>query len=300
MKKRVLIAILVSCFATGFIKNNASATEQNDVEISISPVSSEIKLAQGQTYQGKITVANIGKEAFSYQIAAKPLSVSSENYDLNYEEKTKYNNIADWVVLSKDSGSLESNSDEVVDYTIVVPEKALAGSQQFAIVASVDTISEGGTANFTITSGVASIIYATITGNAKDSGEVTKNSIPQFYTSGPVIVESLVENTGDLHNRATYTFEVKSFFTGETIFSNADEPLTHIIMPDTKRYDANSIDVPAIGIFKVTQTIEYLGQTSVVEQTVFVVPIWFMAIVALVLALIIIKIVFTIKKHRDI
>ena len=148
MKRRVLIAILIACFATGFIKNNASATEQNDVEISISPVSSEIKLAQGQTYQGKITVANIGKEAFSYQIAAKPLSVSSENYDLNYEEKTKYNNIADWVVLSKDSGSLESNSDEVVDYTIVVPEKALAGSQQFAIVASVDTISEGGTANY--------------------------------------------------------------------------------------------------------------------------------------------------------
>lgn len=299
MKKKILFAILIACFAAGLAKNNVFAIDQNDVEIAISPVNSEVKLTQGQTYQGKVTVANIGKEAFSYQITAKPLSISNENYDLNYEEKTKYNNISEWVVLSKDSGFLESHSDEVVDFTIVVPEKALAGSQQFAIVASVDTVSEGGSANFTVTSGVASIFYATIAGDAKESGEILENSIPQFRTAGPIIVESLVSNTGDLHSRATYTFEVKSFFTGETIFSNADEPLTHLIVPDTKRYDANSIDVPALGIFKVTQTIEYLGHTSTIEQIVFVIPIWFMVVAAIVLASIIIIIIFAIKKHRN-
>ena len=62
MKKKILFAILIACFATGLAKNNVFAIDQNDVEIAISPVNSEIKLTQGQTYQGKVTVANIGKE----------------------------------------------------------------------------------------------------------------------------------------------------------------------------------------------------------------------------------------------
>ena len=70
-------------------------------------------------------------------------------------------------------------------------------------------------------------------------------------------------------------------------------------MPETThRVEREISDLPELGVIKVTQTIDYNGQTSTTETNVILCPIWFMALVALTIAAIITAVVLIVKKHR--
>lgn len=275
----------------------AAATSDRDYEIGILPVSNKIEIAQGETYIGKVTVANMGLKEFDYEMEIKPFGISDSSYlNVNFEEN-EYTSIVGWTTLSKTTGHLTPGTHEEIEYTITVPEKAFAGGQYFAVAASITNSIED-EAGFSLTGSVASIVYTTISGDATNSGEITENSIPPFYFNGPIKLNSTVTNTGDVHNTATYTVEISNAFTGEVAYTNSDAPLTHIILPKTERTESTTWDAPLFGIFKVKQTIEYASETSITENTVIICPIWLIATVVALIAIIVLKIVFTVKKHR--
>ena len=301
MKRRGIVAALtlLSIGAALLNINFVFAEDEKAAEIAISPASTKIELVQGELYEGKVTVANIGSTEFDYQIELRPFGVSGDDYTSITFEANEYTSIVNWTTLDKTTGHLAPNENEEIAFTIIVPEKALAGGQYFAIAAS--TINEPVNQNgFTVNGSVASTIYATILGDAKNSGEIRDNTIPSFYFNGPVEFKSTVSNTGDIHNTATYKIEVRSAFSDDIIYSNEAEPYTHTIMPKTNRPETWTWNAPALGIFRVKQVIEYAGETSVAESTVVICPIWFIVAVVIIILLIVLKIVFAIRKRRDI
>lgn len=301
MKRLKLLAILITFLvSTASFAPRSAIAEEGQAEIAISPVSNKIEIAQGETYTGKVYVANVGDIEFDYQVEIKPFGVSDSTYrNINYEDN-EYTNITGWTTLSKTSGHLEPNSNEAIEYTVTVPEKAFAGGQYFVVAASTTQELEQGQTGFNITGSVASIIYTTIAGDAKNSGEIIDNAIPSsFLLNGPVEFKSTVKNTGDVHNTATYFFEVTNAFNGETIYSNREEPLTHLILPKTERTETSSWDTPMFGVFRAKQTIEYAGETSIKEQTIVVCPLWAIIAVIAIIAIIIVRIIMFSRKRRS-
>lgn len=301
MKKLKLIAIFItSIISIAALGANTAIAEEDDAEIAISPVSNKIEISQGETYEGKVYVANVGEVDFDYEVEIRPFGVSDSTYlNVNYESN-EYTSITGWTTLDKTSGHLEPNTNEAINYTITVPEKAFAGGQYFVIAASTTHELADSQTGFNITSSVASIVYATIAGDAENSGKIIENSIPSsFYFNGPVTLNSTVSNTGDVHNTATYTIEVSNAFNGEIVYSNSDEPLTHLILPKTERTESSSWDAPMFGVFHVKQTVEYAGDTSIVEKTVIICPLWLIIIVVVAILIVVLKIVLIVKKHRQ-
>lgn len=275
-KLSILTAVLLSFFF-GLPVSAVQGDTLPDTYISMSPVNETMTLNPGEVRSGTFTVANIGAKAFDYKLDVKPFSVSNGNYALNYGEETKYTELSKWVTYDIPGGHLEPNSTQKVTYTIHVPEKVTPGGQYVALTAtttSKEASGQGG-AEITVGKSVAMIIYVTIPGELNHSGEIVENKIPQFFFNPPITVNSLISNHGNVHEDAEYILEVRSFFGNEVVYTNENNPLTHTIFPESERYETIPWEqAPQLGIFKVKQTIKYLGQTSVEEKIVFICPLW--------------------------
>lgn len=297
-KRKIFLtaALLLSSFVA--FSTSASAEGDEPVEISISPVNHKIEIEQGETYNGKVTVANVGKKEFNYEISAKPYGVKNASYTDVTFEANEYTDIVNWITFSQESGHLIPNESNIIDFSITVPEKAISIGQYLVIVASAVNEVQDGQSGLDVIGSVGSVVYASISGDAKNSGEITENSIPSFYFSGPISLNSTVKNTGDVHNTVSYKVEVRSMFSDDIIYSNSDEPYTHLILPKTERTESWTWDAPMFGIFRVKQIIEYAGNTSEVESTVIVCPVWLIATVIIALLLIILKVIMVVRKRR--
>lgn len=260
--------------STLFFSVPVMAEEASTDFISMSPTSQTISLDPGETYSGSFLITNIGENDFSYTLSARPFATSDKDYSPIYDEENVYTELSKWVTFEREMNSAKPNESNREYFTINVPENMQPGGQYIAIAATIVNKSTDGTA-IELGRSVASLFYITINGETHHSGEIIENKIPQFFFDPPISVNSLISNSGNVHERAEYIVEVRNFFNNEVVYSNADNPTTHLILPETERYETIPWSAsPQLGIFKVKQTINYLGQTSVEEKIVFICPLW--------------------------
>lgn len=278
-----------------------SADERPDYRLQVSPSKLDIDLAPGKTEKKSFQVQNTGNKAFEFKIEVAPYSVVDENYDPNYSNESKYTDLAKWVTFSQTEGNLESDGSVKIDVEINVPKDVPAGGQYAAIMVSVDRnqASESEGAQIGMTQRIGLVMYSTVEGKTRKEGKVIENKVPSFKFQPPVTASSVVENTGNVHATATYTLQVFPLFGGEEVYSNEDKPDTRTILPETKRYNEIQWEgAPALGIFKVKQTVNFLGQDSVTEKIVFLCPIWFLFIILLLIFVIIFWIINRVRGRR--
>jgi len=263
------------------------------------PMSQEIELAAGEVYEGEITVANPADAAgeFSYYVTAVPYTVIGEDYTADLETVSDWTQLAEWIEIEEPTGVLLPNETRAVKFKISVPETAPAGGQYAAIaVRSSDEEVAGATVQIQNVFEIASVIFAKVEGETIHSGEILENFVPGFSVENPPISSVTLKNTGNVHEAAVVTIEVKNALTGAKVFPVAEDDTNEYveyIMPETTRYSTREIDgLSSLGVFEISQTVSYLGQTSVETKTVLMCPVWFMVLIGLL----IITAVFTIVR----
>lgn len=255
-------------------------------QFSVSPMISKIELKAGETYTGKITVANpaAATDDFYFKISLSPYSVSGTNYTPDFETISDWSRIVNWMVAQPASGVLKPNETADIEYTITVPSDAPGGGQYAMIGVSSNpplNAKENGTVQNVFE--MASLIYAKIDGETRHEGKILKNEIPGFVSDGAPKTKIAVENTGNVHESAYTALSVKNILTGQELYPNSDSEgtLESMIMPETTREMIRDLDmVSGIGVFEVKQTITYLGEESAISTIMVVCPIWFIVLVA--------------------
>lgn len=281
----VLAAVTFGAYTV--ICNNiayAEDTTRNAIHLQVSPTKQKISLTPGASYVGTFKVHNAGAAPFHYSVSATPYSVTNENYSPDYTGLTNYTQIADWVTFDKETGYLQPGEIAEVAYTVNVPKDAPAGGQYAALMAQT---SDGNDENATVAvvHRVGMILYAAVPGETRESGEIIKNNVNSFYFNPPLTVSSLVKNTGNVEQTATYTVKIYPLFSNEAVFSNeekTDKEKSLDVIPDTSRFNSITWEgAPHIGIFKVTQIIDFAGQEENREVTKYVLicPIWLLFII---------------------
>lgn len=268
------------------------------------PMSQRFSLEPGKTYTGSLSIVNPSDatEDFIYKVSVSPYSVIGEEYNADLATKTNHTEITNWIKILEPSGRIAPNETKQVEFTITVPEDAAAGGQYAAIAVSSDesiTVSEGFTVNNVFE--LASLVYATVAGKIEHKGEILQNNIPGFVSSSPITLKALISNEGNIHEDATFLIAVSNSFTGEVILPSEENNgnYNELIMPDSTREITRDINnLPALGVFKVSQTIYYQGEVNELEKTVIVCPIWFMILVGFTIFTLIGAVVGIIKKHK--
>ena len=270
----------------------------------IAPMSHTISMEAGDTYDGYITIANPvnAEEDFDYRVTVAPYAVTGEDYAADFSSKTARTQIVDWITIENPVGTLGPNESTKIHFVINIPETAPAGGQYAAIVIGSNSDAEvSGGVSVNNVFEMASIIYAEVTGDTIEDGAVLENSIPGFVTNMPIRVSTLLTNTGNAHEIARISLEVKNFFSATQIYPQPDESgiVDEVIMPETSRYVTRDItNVSPLGIYEVTQTVDYLGEINQLKQVVVACPIWFMALAIATITAVITSIIFRIKSSR--
>lgn len=277
---------------------------ENTNAFTIMPMNQKLSLNPGEVYEGSITIINpsYATEDFAYKAEVTPYSVADEEYTADLLSESDRTIISKWITIEEPTGTIKPNESKDIKFTIKVPENAPSGGQYATIaVSSNQDASNASGVSVQNVFEIASIIYASVAGETVHDGEVLENSIPSFVLTNPVKLRATLTNNGNVHETAVFTITVSDVFTGKVILPTEENTgrYSEVIMPETTRYTEREIsDLPALGIVKVTQTIDYNGQTSTAEKQIIICPVWFMVLASLTLAAIIATVTIIVKKHR--
>lgn len=302
--KRVFFAVAVPVAIALSFFCESSAVYADDMpayRLGITPTQDNMgKLEPGKTYEGKFKVQNTGTQTFDYVIEFAPYSVRGENYEPNYSDESSYTEISKWIMVSRDSGTIASGDIHEIGYRIKVPEDAHGGSQSAIIIAKMlnPESDKDSTAVETIQQ-VGYLVFGNVDGEVTKTAKILENKIPSFIFDPPITATSLVENTGNVYTNATYTLQVFPLFGNEEVYTNEEKPEAKVIFPETKRYSEISWEgAPALGIFRVKQTIKIFDEVSTVEKLVFLCPLWLIALVLILLFLVIFWIISRVRSRN--
>lgn len=279
-----------------------------DTVMTISPPSQRMILTPGEDYEASISVSNSSNAKYdlNYSVVVGSLSYAQDedgntDYgDLGVDEVTSYNQIMNWIELKKDRGTIAVGGLETIPFVIHVPENAPAGGQYATIIVQNDSVGTMSGEGIAIESAVrfASNIIAEVTGETVKEGNIPENNIPSFLLTNQLLATSLVRNNGNIHTDAEYTLQVWPLFSDEEICTNEENISTSLIMPETERYHTESCNLPAVGIFRAKQIVKIFGETSIVEKTVIVCPLWLLFLIIFGIAAIIIYFVTRAKARK--
>ena len=302
--KTILGGLIVSAsMSLGCVLPSFAATS-----ITLSPMEESLILNPGDTYSGSFLVVNSAEndENLPFKAEVIPYYVN-EDYSIS-NEPNSYTQITEWTTLHTTSGTVVPDNNQVISFTIDVPNDAPAGGQYMAIRVSVDsddevekteTPSQGSAAGIHVNYGIAYVVYAEITGTTYREGEVYGASVPSFLLSGAISGSSLIKNTGNVHSDATYKLKVFPLFSNEEVYTNEENPETRTVLPDRTYYNETYWpETPAVGIFNVIYTVECEGVTTEVSKMVIVCPLWLLFLIIFGIALMISWLAFRVKGRR--
>ena len=283
-------------------------SDGGDNIFSITPMNMKLRLKAGEKYEGVIKVFTPAdmEGNFNYKVEIAPYNVVGTDYEADLSTQSNRSKIVDWVTVAEPRGTLGPNETKEIHYTVSVPEDAPGGGQYAVILIGSEeqdssSASGGNGMNIKNIYQMGSIIYAQVEGETIRAGSIDKNEIAGFVAEMPI--KTLVEltNNGNIHETAKIGVKVNNVLSGAKMYPSEGEEgvWEEVIMPETSRVLVKEIkDLPPLGIYEVTQNVDYLGGQSNVTQVVVACPVWFMAMLLAVITLVITGIVFAVKHHR--
>lgn len=283
------------------ISGIAHAAEDSDNEkspvLQISPTMKRLDLKPGSSETGEMTVRNAGEVEFSFKVYAAPYTVVGDNYEPNFTNETNYTQISRWISFEGEQYTIAPDKEQIIKYTVNVPEDVPAGGQYATIFA--ETINEDAAeaSGIQAVSRVGMIVYASIDGDTRTSAEIIKFELPTFYSAfnvPDVTATARVKNTGNTDFEAIYRIKVEPIIGGVVY----DDEQVQVVLPDTEREaELTWPDTPLLGVFKVSFSVTAGEANQEIVTTVLVMPPWLIVIVLLLLTLLIIWIIIKLKRR---
>jgi hypothetical protein len=318
---KALVLTAAIGFAFSALTHPAAALNTG-ASITIQPVVDRPAITAGQTTDGEFKILNDGETDYTFDVYAKPYTVSGLKYDQNFENETNYTQISRWISFPQTSYELKSGASVIVKYQIKTPASIPDGSQYAAIFAQTRAVASAEKTGVTSSQRVGILIYARGNGKTIEKGEIVKQNLAYteqtlnddgevvdqkvfaqksaWYQSAPVAVSAQVKNTGNVDFDVVAFVEIKNFFNGRKITETVKS--TASVLPGTTRQidniwcnsDADATgqaiyqcDAPSIGLFRVTQHVSFLGKEFTYERLVLILPWWIVALVIVAILLII-------------
>ena len=301
MKKIRYLFFTILCSIMPIFKY-ANTFAANDTAFSLGPTSQRITLLPGESYRSsvKISSPNTAELPTDFIIYVAPYGIVNDKYEPTFDQESTFTQIAKWIVLDVDSGTINPNENREIGFTINVPSDAPAGGQYATIIAQDVTgikNTDNSALNISSLKAIGSIVVADIAGTTRQIGSISENYIPSFLLSNNLEASSLVQNDGNIHADAEYTLQVWPLIGSEEVCTNEETPDKSIILPETSRRYVQTCKLPPVGIFKARQTVKIFGESSVAETMVIVCPIWLLFLIIFIIVALIIFIVIKVKNR---
>lgn len=307
-------AFLVSGTANAFI--NEDIVIQSSNGFALSPMSLKAEITPGETIEGEFRVRSVADTTQDVFADATPYSVTNDQYNADYSTVNYRNTLYKYATISLDDRgkdgckitkteenriyfTLRSQEECYVTYKIDVPLDIPAGSQYVSFgVQQVPDSADGSTGGVIRSNRIATILYAKNPhGNTFEKGELIYQDIQKWVFSGPLKTTASLKNEGNIDFDVVSNIEVRNLF-GSLIYKPEKEQ-TQVVMAETTRVISNDWSTPGVGIYRVSQTVKYLGKESTIQKLVFCIPIWLIWSIVICLIVFILAVVYGARKRKS-
>lgn len=293
----VQLGLIVGLAAFSLLPTPALAvntgTDQPDTEsILLSPTSKRYTLEAGTTQKDSFKIVNDGSKAYDFVVYARPYSVTDESYVPDFVSTAQNADAYKWVQFDKTSYSIEPGQSIDVAYTIRVPAGATPGGHYGVLFAeTLPSEKPDGTA-IARKKRVGAILYATVKGDVKTSGQYEKSDVPFFQNQAPLRARQLISNHGNTDFSVHTTVEVSDVLGGVKYKNDMDLS----VLPSSSRNMINDWQSPSwIGVYKVTLTASFLDTNHTTTQYVLLVPYW---VYVLLVVLVGARVLYGVARHN--
>jgi hypothetical protein len=260
-----------------------------------------IFLAPGQETTRSITVRNGGSVTYSLEVIPSFFLPSAEAGD-RFSHDGFFTEIRNWITIERDEFRNVGPGETItINYTINTPANAPAGAQYAGI--NIRTMEDGSDA-VVAQKQLQFRIFARVSGNTVERGEVVAFDIPQWIRGGDLNTSLSVRNAGNTDFLSTNTLIVRSLFGREVYRTAATQDNNVFLFPQSDPVTVQlTYAEPRFGLYYVTQqTVLPLGDNHEVTRLVLVAPTWMVATffvgLGAVIILISIAVVTRIQKSR--
>ena len=295
--RKASLASLALCALFSFFltKNTYAEDESLSAYISISPAIQRTNLDPNGEFNNSITLTNPSDKTMRVHMTVEPYAVENITYAPIYSVRNAYTQIVNWIELEETDFTIEPYNSKIIPYTVKVPEDVPGGGQYASIFAETEIIDSEQSIH--AKGSIGMILIARVSGETRLTGEIVKTSIPRFILAPPVSATATFRNEGNVDADATISIKIENYITGEMIYDGTNDPLEKTILPDTTRdLNISWANVPRLGLLKVTLNTTFMGDAEVKTRVVLVCPIWFMAIILLIILVIVFRIL---AKRRE-
>lgn len=263
----------------------------------IIPAKISLTIDKGQEKESLINVTNAGDSPIGVLIDVQDFVPMANTTNFNFVSKAPgITSLVDWITINKKTFELKTGESKDVHFIVKVPEDASPGSR-FAVIFFATGASPGEGGQLNVSARVGSLVFLTVPGDFRQTGEVSNFRTAKFFQKGPVSFKFDFLNTG------TVFFEPKGAITITNIFNKkvGEVPVEgNVVLPTGMRSIGAVWEKSGylLGIYKAHLAISVTGKGDIAESDVsfYAFPI-IPGIAVLVILILLILLVIYIRKN---
>jgi hypothetical protein len=201
MKNRLFISAIMVIMAFFFVANTYTHAQTSKNGLSLTPLTFEYFLKDGDTKTGTFYLSNIGDKDLNIKTGVKNFIAQGEDGEVSLTGESKRYALASWITISPQTATLPAKSQKIpFTYTITVPDKPEPGGHFGSVVFSTEPNANLKQTGANVSQEVAGLIFVETPGDIKEKANIESfASDNPFYEFGPVNFTVRVKNDSTIH-----------------------------------------------------------------------------------------------------
>lgn len=167
--------------------------------IVVSPATQEIIASKGDKKEGIVKISNTTDQVLEFSVASHDFTVSDQNGTPQFSSQDSPYALSRWIGITPSKFELEPGASQEVYYFVSIPQNAEPGGYYAGIVAAASGSTTTATAQ--IKNQVVSLVSVIVKGDKNPTWTLSVSTPSSFVESGPIRVETVIRNNGNVHVR---------------------------------------------------------------------------------------------------
>ena len=265
------LTVIVAVLATIMVAWHAHAQQQpSQVTISVSPTVFELSANPGDVLNNSFRIVNGTDQELTLGTTPKNFTASGEEGAVNLTDEDTSFSLASWITVTPTDAVVPARGSQTFDFQITVPASAEPGGHFGSVIVNTQPISID-SSGAAVSQEAGPLILVSVAGDITKSGQIVDFAAQKnFWEKGPIVLETRVENQGNVHFKPSGTIVIKNMFGREVTSIDLEE---RNVLPGTIRKLTNEWS-PGFAVGKYTADLSVVfdnGQTVSTASTSFIV-----------------------------
>lgn len=279
----VIAALFILALSLGIAQYAHAQQSGTSESVALSPSTSKFTIDAGKTSSGKLTLVNDGTSAYDLLVYARPYSIANNDYqNPDFTSAKKNADLYAWVQFAQTKYHIDAGKTIEVPYTIRVPAGAAPGGHYGVIFAEIQSTQQSSSGNSVLRKKrVGSIIYATVNGEVRLTGDFAGGEVPFWQVQPPLTTTVSAKSTGNTDIVDTVRLTVRDVLGNIKYQATKDY---HILPGTLRTMDLQWSNASWFGLYHVEAEQKFLSKSDKVEGYVLIMPRYVPIALLLILA----------------